>query len=135
MGSEILNLSVFEKRFRSLFKEAPFSAALLSGDDFIIEMANDATLNLWGKDASIIGKPFLEAMPEMKDQYVFKLLQNIYLSGETFEGKEQVAYLKVGGLLKQVYVNFTYKPIRDDDDGTITGVLAVGYDVSDQVVA
>ena len=97
-------------------------------------MANDATLGLWGKDSSIIGKPFLEAMPEMKDQYVFKLLQNIYHSGETFEGKEQAAYLPVGGTLKKVYVNFTYKPLRDDD-GKITGVLAVGYDVSDQVVA
>ncbi|WP_276372843.1 PAS domain-containing protein [Chryseolinea sp. H1M3-3] len=134
MGSEILNLSIFEKRFRSLFKEAPFSAALLSGDDFVIDMANEVTLDLWGKDSSIIGMPLLKAMPEMKDQHVFKLLQHVYHSGETFEGKEQTAYLPAGNTIKKVYVNFTYKPLRDDE-GKITGVLAVGYDVSDQVIA
>ncbi|MBT1695420.1 PAS domain-containing protein [Fulvivirgaceae bacterium PWU4] len=130
----ILNLDVFEQRFKSMFKEAPFSAALLSGDDFLIEMANDATLMLWGKDESIVGKPLLEAMPEMAGQAVFEDLRRVYSTGETFEGQERTAYLNLGGTLKKVYVNFIFKAIRDDN-GQIAGVLAVGYNVTDQVVA
>lgn len=134
MGSEILNLSIFEQRFRNLFKEAPFSAALLSGDNFVVEMANEGTLELWGKDSSIIGKPLLEGMPEMRDQPVFMVLNQVYASGKTFEGKEQTAYLQKNGVLEKVYVNFVFKAVRHDNE-KITGVLAVGYDVTDQVKA
>ncbi|MBT1704123.1 PAS domain-containing sensor histidine kinase [Chryseosolibacter indicus] len=133
-GEKKLNHSIFEKRFKNLFAEAPFSAALLSGDDFIIEMVNEESLKLWGKDNDIIGKPFLQAMPEMIDQLVFKKLQESYRSGETYEGKEHIAYLREGETVKKVYVNFTLKPIRDDD-AKITSILAVGYDVTDQVTA
>jgi hypothetical protein len=134
MGSEILNLSVFDKRFRNLFKEAPFSAALLSGSDFVVEMANEVSLQLWGKGSDIIGKPILEGMPEMRDQPVFKILQEVFRSGQTFEGREQTAFLQKKDGLKKVYVNFVFKAVRDDDN-KITGILAVGYDVSDQVEA
>ena len=131
---EILNLSIFEERFRSIFDEAPFSAALLSGGDFVIEMANQASLTLWGRDPSIIGKPLLEAIPEIKGQQVFEILKRVYQSGAVYEGKEETAILSINGELKKIYVNLVYKPIRDKV-GTITGVLAVGYDVTQQVVA
>jgi PAS domain S-box-containing protein len=134
MLNTILNLDVFEQRFRNIFKEAPFSAAVLSGDEFLIEMANDATLRLWGKDDSIVGKPLLVAMPEMEGQQVFEDLKRVYQTGENFEGKQQTAYLNINGTLKKVYVNFIFKPIRDDNN-KIAGVLAVGYDVTDQVIA
>lgn len=132
--SSILNLSIFEQRFRNIFREAPFSAALLSGSDFVVEMANEVSLQLWGKDESIIGKPLLIGMPEMRDQPVFKILENVFHSGETFEGKEQTAFLRIEGQLKKIYVNFVFKAVRDDDDN-ITAILAVGYDVTDQVEA
>jgi PAS domain S-box-containing protein len=134
MASRILDLNVFEQRFHSLFYEAPFSAALLSGDDFLVEMANAVTLDLWGKDDSILGKPLLEAMPEMKDQEALRVLREVYRTGQTYEGKEQVAFLHKEGELRKVYVNFVYKAIKSAD-GKITGVFAVGYDVTDQVVA
>lgn len=134
MIKTILNLDIFEQRFRSMFKLAPFSAALLSSEHFLIEMANEATLQLWGKDESIIGKPLLEAMPEMKGQPAFADLKRVYETGETYEGREQTAYLNVNGVLKKVYVNYIFKAIADDD-GRILGVFAVGYDVTDQVEA
>jgi PAS domain S-box-containing protein len=132
MSSASLNLNVFEERFQTIFKEAPFSAALLSGDDFKIEMANDASLLLWGKDESIIGKPLLSAMPEIRDQEVYKKLCEVYQTGKIFEGRERTAYLNVHGTLKKIYVNFILKPIHDNQ-GKLTSVLAVGYDVTDQV--
>jgi PAS domain S-box-containing protein len=132
MASDILDLNVFEQKFRSLFNEAPFSAVLLSGDNFIVEMANAISLDLWGKDTSIVGKPLLEGMPEIKDQEVYKILCDVYHTGVTYEGQEHTAYLRKNGELKRLYVNLVYKAIRDNN-GKITGVFAVGYDVTIQV--
>jgi PAS domain S-box-containing protein len=132
MASDILDLNIFEQKFRSLFNEAPFSAALLSGDNFIVEMANAITLDLWGKDSSIIGKPLLEGMPEIEGQEVYKILCDVYRTGVTYEGQEHPAQLQKNGELKRLYVNLVYKAIKDNN-GKITGVFAVGYDVTVQV--
>jgi PAS domain S-box-containing protein len=134
MAAEILNLDVFEQRFRDLFKEAPFSAALLTGDDLTVEMANEVSLMLWGKDSSIIGKPLLEALPEIEGQEVYQILKDVYNTGKLYEGKEHTAFLEKEGVLKKIYVNLVYKPIKNVRQ-KITGVLAVGYDVTDQVIA
>ena len=45
--------------------------------------------------------------------------------------RERTAIQDVNGNSKKVYINFVYKPIRDDDKN-IRGVLAIGYDVSNQ---
>jgi PAS domain S-box-containing protein len=131
--SELLNLNIYEDRFRNLFNEAPFAVALLSGSDFVVEMANGATLKLWGKDKTIIGKPLLAGVPELKGQELYYNLKHALETGEVFEGKERIAYLDIDGELRKIYVNFTYKPIRDDQDA-VTGVLAVGYDVTSHVL-
>jgi PAS domain-containing protein len=128
MKDALQRLEDTEQRFRNLLKEAPVSTALLTGPDLIIEIANDASLNLWGKDESIIGKKLLEAMPEMEGQVVYNELLKVYATGITYEGKESAAYLKINNVMQPVFVNFIYKAIRDPE-GNITGVLAMGYDV------
>lgn len=133
MGDTI-DLDIFTQCFRNLFREAPFSAALFSGDDLVIEMANEASLKLWGKDSSIIGKKLLEGIPEVKDQHLYQILRDVYATGETYEGNERSVYIEIGGMLKKHYVNLVYKPVRDEDN-KIMGVLGVGYDVTDQVTS
>jgi PAS domain S-box-containing protein len=123
-----------ELRFQNLINEAPFSAALLLGRDLVVETANEISLKLWGKDDSIIGKPLVEAIPEIKGQAVFQALEKVYRTGITYEGKENIAYIEVDGVLKKVYINFIYKAIHNDD-GDVIGVLAAGFDVTEQVEA
>lgn len=134
MENALRKIAETEQRFRDLLKEAPVSTALLTGPDLIIEIANDISLDLWGRDASIIGKRLLDAMPEMEWQPAYKELLKVYSTGVTYEGKEVVAYLKKNDVLEKVYVNFTYKAIFDSH-GKVTGVFAVGYDVTEQVIA
>ncbi|RAV98134.1 PAS domain S-box protein [Pseudochryseolinea flava] len=122
----------YKQRFHSLIQDAPFSAALFTGDDLTVEMANAISLQIWGKDKSVIGLPLLEAIPEIKDQYVFEQLKNVYLTGQPYEGKEHTAWLNKSGVLTKIFVNIVYQPIRNDE-GDVTGVFAVGHDVTDQV--
>ena len=100
--SALLNLKTFEDRFRNLLDEAPFSAALLTGDEFVIDMANEVTLKLWGKDKSIIGMRLLDAVPEFKGQEVYYNLKHAFETGEVFEGKERIAYLDIEGDLRKI---------------------------------
>ena len=50
-----------EKHFSNLIQEAPVPKALLHGPDYVVEIANDAMLELWGKISNVIGKPLITA--------------------------------------------------------------------------
>ena len=127
-----LNIDLLDHRFRNLFEEAPFSAALYAGPEFVIEMANETTLKWWRLDSSILGKPLLQAIPEMGSHPLFQILKKVYESGVVYEGRERVVLPDANGIPKKVYVNTVYKPIRDDGKN-ITGILAIGHDVTTQV--
>jgi PAS domain S-box-containing protein len=123
-----------ERHFRNLIKESPISTSLLTGPEFIIEVANEEALHLWGKDKSIIGKKLMEAMPELKGQPYIKILEDVYKTGKTYYGNENLAYLKIDGKLKPVYVNFIYKALQNAD-GKIWGIISMGYEVTEQLEA
>ncbi|MBT1687149.1 PAS domain-containing sensor histidine kinase [Dawidia soli] len=124
-----------KERLQYLLKEAPVSTALLTGPDLIVELANDATLKLWGKDASIIGKRLLDAMPELTGQAAYQAVTEVYRTGQGYEGRENKVYLQeADGTTRVVYANFMAKALRAAD-GTIRSVLLMGYEVTDQVEA
>ena len=131
MGNAV-NIGLLDHSFQHLFEEAPFAAALYAGPDFIIEMANETSLNIWRKDGSILGMPLLKAMPETEQQPLFHILKKVYESGSVYEGRERTTIQDVNGNSKKIYINFVYKPIRDDDKN-VRGILAIGYDVTNQI--
>lgn len=123
-----------EHRFRTLIEEASVATALYMGRDLVIQYANDIMIRYWGKDASVIGKPFPEAVPELKGQPFFGYLNEVYTTGEPYIGKEEKAYLEVNGKLQSFYFNFTYKALRDKE-GSIYGIHHMAMDVTEHVVA
>ena len=123
-----------EKNFRSLIMEAPFPAGVFMGKDLRIKLANTAALQLWGKTTAVIGKTLVEAIPELQDQAYMQILQEVYDTGVAYEGLENLAWLEVDGKLTARYVNFIYKALRDTN-GNVNGILTMGYDVTEQVLA
>lgn len=134
MANGILNLQIIEQCFSSLFDEASFSATLFAGSDFRIKMANETALRIWGKDESIIGKTIVEALPEFTDQPVYDALMNVLLTGEAYNGKEEAILREVNGRRTTLYLDVFYKPLTDDT-GKVSGVFAMGHDVTDQVIS
>jgi hypothetical protein len=49
--------------------------------DLVIELANDASLYYFGKSAYIMGKPLVDALPEMMDQGYPELLLQLMDTG------------------------------------------------------
>ncbi len=123
-----------EERYRTLIEESTVATALYTGPDIRIQYVNDTMLKYWGKDYSVFGKTFREALPELEKQTFPALLERVFATGETYVGTEEKAYLEVNGKLQPGYYNFTYKPLRRDD-GTIYGIHHAAIDVTEQVMA
>ncbi|HEX9956753.1 MAG TPA: PAS domain-containing protein, partial [Fibrella sp.] len=127
-------LEASEKRFRSLILDAPIATAVYVGQDMVIQLANDAMLSLWGRDASVIGKKLRDAIPELEGQPFYQLLDSVYTAGTVYQGTEDRADLVVDGRLQTFYFNFTYKPLRDTN-GTVYAILNMAVDITYQVKA
>ncbi|GAA4470496.1 hypothetical protein GCM10023189_59180 [Nibrella saemangeumensis] len=123
-----------EKRFKNLVLDAPMATAVYSGPDMVIQLANEAMLKLWGKDASVIGKKLREALPELEGQPFYQLLTQVYTTGVAYQATEDQANLMVDGKLQTFYFNFTYKPLRDAD-GNVYAILNMAVDVTQSVLA
>jgi signal transduction histidine kinase len=127
---------VFERsRLEYVFQHAPAFLAVLRGPEHVFEIANEAYYRLVGV-RDILGKPALDALPEVRGQGFDVLLDRVLATGEPFIGSE--IPLRVargpGAEVEEVYVDFAYLPLVEAD-GTRTGVIAHGHDVTEQVLA
>jgi len=114
------------------FMQAPGLFCVLKGPDFVFELVNPYYKHIIG-DRPLKGKSIREALPELKGQGVFELLDKVYKRQRAFTGREIAIYFDKGkGIPEKSYVNFIYKPIIDRNNKT-TGILIFGYDVSEQV--
>jgi hypothetical protein len=90
--------------------------------------------NCGGKDSSVIGKPLITALPELKSQPYLEILKEVYETGITYKGNERPAYIEVNGELKKIYLNFIFKRLQSYK-ATEPDVVVTGYDVTQQVLA
>ncbi|TXK24841.1 PAS domain-containing protein [Pontibacter qinzhouensis] len=118
-----------------IFEQAPVGITLMRGQDFIIDLANPSICDIWGrKQEEVLGKPVLEALPEIGRQNILQLLRGVLETGEPFVANELPVVLERNGRLEVVYLNFVYHPKRNSY-GAITGVIAVAIDINEQVGA
>lgn len=119
-----------------LFEESPVAIATLSKDkDLVFEYANRFYGTVVGrKPEEILGKPLLEALPEIVGQGFDHLLNDVIKTGRPFVAKEVAADILRTGKIETIYVDLTYQP-RREQDGSIGGILVVATDVSEQVRA
>ncbi|MCW3170651.1 ATP-binding protein [Chryseobacterium sp. 09-1422] len=92
--------------------------SIYSGENMIIRFANAGMLALWGKDSSVIGKPLIEAIPELKGQPFLDLLQEVWRSGVTYSVSDAPAKLVKNGKETLDYFDYEYKALKDDQNKT-----------------
>ena len=81
-----------------------------------------------------MGKPVLQAVPEIKDQPIEQILKDVYTSGTTFEGKELLIPLArtTDGPVENRYFNFIYQA-RIDHNGSVDGIMVFVFEITDIV--
>jgi PAS domain S-box-containing protein len=133
---KILNkLEESNTRYLNNILQTPSAMCVFRGPEFVVEIANDLMLELWGKkNIEVQNKPIFEALPEVKGQGLETILENVYQTGEKFEAHERLVKLPRESKIEDVYVNFVYEALKEPD-GTISGIVAVANDVTAQVDA
>ena len=125
----------FERaRLAAIFQEAPAFLAVLRGPDYVFERINPAYAQLVGHRESI-GKPLLDALPEIRGQGFIELLDEVRATGVPFVGKQTPVLLArvPGAPLETRYVDMVYQRTVDGIDDY--AIVAHGVDVTDQVLA
>jgi serine phosphatase RsbU (regulator of sigma subunit)/anti-sigma regulatory factor (Ser/Thr protein kinase)/ABC-type transporter Mla MlaB component len=118
---------------RDAFEQMSTMVLSMAGPEHRITAMNAAFRALLGR-SDLIGVPLRDAIPEVAGQQILELLDRVYQSGEPESGRAWRAQVDLGSEgLQEVYGDFTAKPLRTAD-GTITGVLVTGLDVSLQVL-
>ncbi len=120
----------------SLFMKAPIAVCIVTGPDNIIELANQEFLNNLGRTNDIIGKPIIESIPEVKNQGLQELLDNVRKTGKPHYTNEYATRLIKDGIETLRYYNFILQPYFESPGDTVAkGVFSVSYDVTEQVVS
>lgn len=123
-----------ESRFRSLIEEAPVATCLFVGPEMRVEVINEMMVQAWGKTFSVLNKPLIEALPELKGQPFIDLLANVYATGVAYKGIAAPVDLVINGRLDTYYYDFTYKPLLNDE-GQVWAIINVSINVTDRVLA
>ncbi len=117
------------------FMEAPGGVCVLNGPDLVYELINPAYQQLF-PGRNLAGKPLLEAVPEIRDQPIYDILQNVYNNDETFEGRALKIPLArhTSGPVEDRYFDFIYQP-RHNKNGKVDGIIVSVYEVTESVIA
>lgn len=120
-------------RLLGLFMDAPMLVYVLDGPRLTYTFANDAyRATVAGRE--LVGKPLVDALPELRGQGFDTLLAGVMASGTPLFGNEVAVHIANATPAETRYYNFVYQP-RRDLDGVVSGVLVVGNDVTAQVEA
>ncbi len=124
-----------QQQLQNIITQAPVAMCVLRGPTYIVEVANERVLELWGKTSEqMMNKPIFEAMPDAAGQGFEDLLNNVYKTGIPFIANELPIDLIRKGKLERAFLNFVYEPLYEAD-GKISGIVAVATEITEQVIA
>jgi PAS domain S-box-containing protein len=123
-----------ENRFRSSLLQAPVGIAILKGEKFIVELANDTYLQLIDrKKEDFINHPLFDSLPEVKS-IVGKLLKSVLKTGIAYHGNELEIPINRYGREEKGFFNFVYQPLKEADE-SISGIMVIVTEVTVQAEA
>ncbi|RBQ06663.1 PAS domain-containing sensor histidine kinase [Pedobacter miscanthi] len=122
-------------RLYEVFMEAPAGICLWTGPDLVYEMVNPAYQRILA-GRNLLGRPILEAVPELKGAPLIDSMLDTYHYGTPFEVHELHVPIAdyEGGPTIDRYFTFNYVPRRNLDN-QIDGVFNFVFEVTEQVIA
>ncbi len=121
-------LAESERRLAFIVQFAPAFMAVLRGPRHVFEMANEKYFEVVGR-RDVLGKPVLEALPEIAGSPFPELLDHVYQHGVPFAGNDVALRLGPEGDAQERWVDFVYLPLREPD-GSPSGVFVHGVDIT-----
>jgi PAS domain S-box-containing protein len=129
-------LDAAHNRFASLVSEAPIAINIQTGQDMIIELANDPSLEIWGKTGDdVLGKSLLDVLPELKVQGAQDIYRQVVETGQPFYAEEMPFKLIRESQEQLAWFNLMLQPYFDGDNTTAKGMVTFATEVTAQVKA
>ena len=117
----------------NLFNQVPAPICILRGPTHLYEFVNKAYQALF-PNRPLQGLPVAEALPELLDQGVLELLDNVYKTGTTFNGRAiPLAFDRGQGQLETRYFDFTYERFQQSQHQA--GITVYAVDVTELLEA
>ena len=123
------------QQLHDLFRGAAAPIVILDGPDLVFQLVNPAYQRIFpGRE--LLGQALLEALPELAGTPILNELRAVYDTGEPLIVQERLVPLArhAGAPLEDLYFTFHYRA-RRNAAGDVDGVLCIGHEVTDQVLA
>ncbi len=121
-----------KERFIQFLMQAPAGVCILGGNEFVFEIVNPVYQALFpGRE--LLGKPVLEAIPELIEDPILDILNGVMKLGKTFRALDRLIPMArtTDGAIEDRYFDLTYQA-RFDDHGTPNGILVYVTEVTDR---
>lgn len=129
-----LEMADSNHEFRNAFKQVPLGIAILRGEAFIVEMANDTYLQIVHKNRNnFVGHPFFNSLPEAKE-VIHPILTQVFNTGLPYYTDELNLTLHRHGKNESCFFNLVYHPLKAEND-SISGVIIIAYEITEAVQA
>ena len=123
-----------EQRFQNLVRQATVGIIVLNGEEMHVSMVNDGYGKLINRTYDeLINKKLFEIIPET-EAYFRPIIDNVRITGEPLYLYSTPYTVNSDEGIKQGYLNLVYQPYKETD-GSITGVMVLCQDVTEQVNA
>lgn len=118
---------------RELVRQAPLAISVVRGPEHRFEVVNEMSRRMLN-GRQLEGLTARAALPELEGQGLFELLDQVYSTGQPFEGREiAVRYDRTGeGDMVEGVFNVIYQPLFEVD-GRVSGVLSLSVEVTELV--
>ncbi|MGZ3850501.1 MAG: PAS domain-containing protein [Flavisolibacter sp.] len=125
-------VKLFEQA-HNLFMQAPLAIAILTGDQLVVELANEPVMEVWGKGRDILGKPISQVIPEIESQGFIDLMKEVVVTEKPFHAYEMPVTLLRNGKEEIVYFNFVYQPYYVKESTKPIGIIIFATNVTEHV--
>ncbi|AWA30839.1 PAS domain-containing sensor histidine kinase [Flavobacterium magnum] len=119
---------------QSVVENTPLPVGVYLGEDLTIVLANEAMIKTYGKGAGVIGKSYMEILPELEQQEIFNQARSVLRTGIPFHANNTRVDITIDGILKPHYFNYSFIPLKNSE-GITYAIMNTGADVTDLSLA
>lgn len=119
-----------QEKLQGIISRVPAAVCILDGPDMVFEMVNQNYQKLF-PDRQLLGKPLLQAIPELKGTSAETLLREVYTTGNSSKKAELLVPFarSEGGAVEDVYFDVVYQA-RLNLANEIDGIIVFAYEVT-----
>lgn len=116
------------QRHQRSLDNMPGFLAILKGVTHVVEYANKTYIEIGGR-REVLELPLFDAFPELAHTRFRSILDEVYATGTSFAEDGMPFQLEEGK--KPRFFNVQYEPVVEND-GSVTGIVIAGYEVTEQ---